>query len=1121
MQYNVHLFIGAEFAQAIENVGIKLLRSGGEVLEHANIYMANNSLSGFPSVSKLNLHDQTLREKVNYIQSTHIGWTDITSGESNDWSSLFETKIYREILGGRSVMQGALPVFIHFPFYKKESLELLDTLCKGIIQRNLPVDITFFGYGDDMAAVINPNLDVKKQSALNVSAFEKLRGMEGLSKYHNRLIFIQDSNVQGIPLGISNLETFADLLEQLMILFPAYMDKIYPMEPRDVTGLGFASLNFDKYKFSKYLLQKGIMQTIDNSSINEKSVDINDVFARINKLFANRDKFLSAFIDENKKIPTDDDTQNKLFKTLKSNIELLQKDIEKILSVEKNVPFKAALLAALLSKTEYELFSNSVYNQSNHCYLDLYGESIDYFIVNDEVEFYQINGEKIVNPIEKIKDVNKKLINGEEQIRTLEKRLKASESYIENSGKAEKCLKDNGVFQFDDYKFRLLPNIVEELKLEPYEPKPVTVSSVDLRPYFSSVKNQGSQGSCTSHTIVAIFEFMMKVNQAEDCDLSEAFLFYNARKIGNILNTENTGSSIQDSLDSLVQYGIALEKFCPYNPDIYDIEPSMEAYEDASTRKLIKARVVGNSSEEIRSALAEGYPVAGSFKLTENFTRDPYVEMPSEEEISKSYEELDSSHAMVIVGFNDELQMFLVRNSWGTSFGINGYCYIPYEYVNHPKLFNCAFIMTEVASLKSAIPDLKDISALKIDSTDSKIRHIVNKAALNIEKRLVEKLKEEKVYLQEYIETIRTSLASANNRDDYVAKNKAKLNSDKVELEKKVAAYEQKQDELKNEFKASQKKTFKTSAVAIILLTLLWILINIILDTVVNNSIDTDVSLSYWYCALFSGVAFLWAVILIYLKKRAWIEGRDLIENKIKKAKKDIQAINLKLETLGIYSFAAWLIIRTLEDINEHFLSLYIKMISLINNLREWYKEIKGNNSTMQLDNNPLEISLLDKDILNSFFDSEMCSSQEFNVDLTEDLCKYEITPEYLSTFKMAMIENIRKRLERTLHDRGFNISAHISSHEFDKMAKPITSDMVNSLNLHAGIFMRLNLLERGYAATTSIALAPSLDKYENIIRSKLINCAFSDLFEIENPNKIILVTSCSYDYNECVMLKN
>ena len=44
-------------------------------------------------------------------------------------------------------------------------------------------------------------------------------------------------------------------------------------------------------------------------------------------------------------------------------------------------------------------------------------------------------------------------------------------------------------------------------------------------------------------------------------------------------------------------------------------------------------------------------------------------------------EALLGGHAVVAVGYDDPRQRFIVRNSWGTSWGMDGYFTMPYEYL--------------------------------------------------------------------------------------------------------------------------------------------------------------------------------------------------------------------------------------------------------------------------------------------------------------------------------------------------------------------------------------------------------------------------------------------------------
>jgi len=61
-------------------------------------------------------------------------------------------------------------------------------------------------------------------------------------------------------------------------------------------------------------------------------------------------------------------------------------------------------------------------------------------------------------------------------------------------------------------------------------------------------------------------------------------------------------------------------------------------------------------------------------------TRTGVVPMP------KKGEKQLGGHAMLIVGYDDDRQVFIVRNSFGRKWGLQGYCLIPYAYIMRPDL---------------------------------------------------------------------------------------------------------------------------------------------------------------------------------------------------------------------------------------------------------------------------------------------------------------------------------------------------------------------------------------------------------------------------------------------------
>jgi C1A family cysteine protease len=45
-----------------------------------------------------------------------------------------------------------------------------------------------------------------------------------------------------------------------------------------------------------------------------------------------------------------------------------------------------------------------------------------------------------------------------------------------------------------------------------------------------------------------------------------------------------------------------------------------------------------------------------------------------------------AGHAVMVVGYDDSAKRVLVRNSWGTDWGIKGYFTMPYDYISDNNL---------------------------------------------------------------------------------------------------------------------------------------------------------------------------------------------------------------------------------------------------------------------------------------------------------------------------------------------------------------------------------------------------------------------------------------------------
>jgi C1A family cysteine protease len=203
--------------------------------------------------------------------------------------------------------------------------------------------------------------------------------------------------------------------------------------------------------------------------------------------------------------------------------------------------------------------------------------------------------------------------------------------------------------------------------------------SVDLREWDTIVESQDSLGSCASNAITNAYELCVNRMYPEYfTHLSRLFVYYNTRvEYGNI--QEDEGMFLRDGMKSLEKFGVCAESLWPYDIEKFDDTPSEESYEDAKKRKVIKYQKL-ISTYYITQVLNNNKPVVFGMEIYESFMnlndRISTVSFPSRKEKSLG------GHGMCMVGYNLKERLFLAKNSFGASWGDNGYCWIPFDYIN-------------------------------------------------------------------------------------------------------------------------------------------------------------------------------------------------------------------------------------------------------------------------------------------------------------------------------------------------------------------------------------------------------------------------------------------------------
>ena len=201
---------------------------------------------------------------------------------------------------------------------------------------------------------------------------------------------------------------------------------------------------------------------------------------------------------------------------------------------------------------------------------------------------------------------------------------------------------------------------------------------------FPPVYDQGQLGSCTANAIGAAFEYDQRKEGLEDFMPSRLFVYYNERAIEGTVDSDS-GAMIRDGIKSIAKLGVCTETTWPYEITKFTDKPTQAAYDEAGAHQALVYRRVLGTLHQMQGCLASGYPIVFGFSVYESFMGQA-VAQSGEVPLPPRGEKLIGGHAVVAVGYDDSIQRFIVRNSWGTGWGKKGYCTMPYGYLTDPQL---------------------------------------------------------------------------------------------------------------------------------------------------------------------------------------------------------------------------------------------------------------------------------------------------------------------------------------------------------------------------------------------------------------------------------------------------
>jgi C1A family cysteine protease len=159
--------------------------------------------------------------------------------------------------------------------------------------------------------------------------------------------------------------------------------------------------------------------------------------------------------------------------------------------------------------------------------------------------------------------------------------------------------------------------------------------------------------------------------------MSRLYVYYNERTIEHTVS-QDSGAMLRDGIKSLVKKGACTEAKWPYFTENFRIKPPAACYRDGAGHQVTSYQRI-ETLDQMRACLADGFPFVFGFTVYESFESQT-VAKTGRVTMPMSRERPLGGHAVLAVGYNDRDKRFLVRNSWGSGWGLKGYFTMPYGY---------------------------------------------------------------------------------------------------------------------------------------------------------------------------------------------------------------------------------------------------------------------------------------------------------------------------------------------------------------------------------------------------------------------------------------------------------
>lgn len=207
------------------------------------------------------------------------------------------------------------------------------------------------------------------------------------------------------------------------------------------------------------------------------------------------------------------------------------------------------------------------------------------------------------------------------------------------------------------------------------------------------IRNQRNCGSCWAFAAIAAYESSYDIVNDRQIRASEQ----------HALNCAEPGSCkggwYHWVFNRMISHGVPDKSLAPYNAQQAECSPALQTPYRALVSGFVNEEAAIPSVEQIKQAICQHGPVAVAVRATPAF-------QAYKGGVFNEKDPGEINHAVLLVGWDDSKGAWLMKNSWATSWGDDGYMWIAYDSNSIGTAAAWVRAASPTASVSAGIADL-------------------------------------------------------------------------------------------------------------------------------------------------------------------------------------------------------------------------------------------------------------------------------------------------------------------------------------------------------------------------------------------------------------------------------